>query len=292
MVMSAGFSGEVAGFYSKYRRGYGAEVIDWLAATFGLDGGGVVLDLGCGTGQLTIPLAARARAVIGMDPEPDMLARARDTAAGLGRANIGWLLGSDRDVPAVAGLVGERVLAAITMGNSIHLMDHERLFGEARALLRPGGGIAVLANGTPLWQQGGAASDALRGWLERWFGVTLTSGCGTDHGSRERYAAALEAAAYREVRETVLADFEDVLDVERVVGGLYSAIPVDRLPSQERRPAFEEGIREALGDGSFRERVRVAALTAFANLLVRRVRKGARSALPRVRRRGGRGSRR
>jgi 2-polyprenyl-3-methyl-5-hydroxy-6-metoxy-1,4-benzoquinol methylase len=62
--MSGGFSGEVAGLYAKYRRGYDPEVIDWLAQTFGLDSHGIVLDLGCGTGHLAIPLAARSRAVV------------------------------------------------------------------------------------------------------------------------------------------------------------------------------------------------------------------------------------
>jgi ubiquinone/menaquinone biosynthesis C-methylase UbiE len=163
--MTAGFSGEVAGFYARYRRGYGPEVTDWLAEAFLLASHGIVLDLGCGTGQLTIPLAVRAHAVLGMDPEPDMLARAKDTAVRHGCTNITWLLGSDRDLPALGGLLGDRALAVITMANSIHLMDHERLFGQAWPMLRPGGGVAVLANGTPLWQQAGAASDALRaGW--------------------------------------------------------------------------------------------------------------------------------
>jgi SAM-dependent methyltransferase len=261
--MSAGFSGEVADFYAKYRRGYDPAVIDWLATTFRLDSDGVVLDLGCGTGQLTIPLAARSRAVIGMDPEADMLARARDAADQQGCANITWLLGSERDVPALTSLLGERALAAITMANSIHLMDHERLFRQATTLLRPGGGIAVLANGTPLWQQGSAASDGLRGWLEEWFKVTLTSGCGTDRESREEYAAALEAAGYSQVRDTIVVDFEDVLDLEHVVGNVYSAIPASQLPSPDQRPAFEEGIWRAVADRSFTERVRVLALTGL-----------------------------
>ena len=58
--MNAGFSGEVVGFYAKYRRGDEPEVIDWLTQTFGLDSHGIVLDLGCGTGHLAIPPAARA----------------------------------------------------------------------------------------------------------------------------------------------------------------------------------------------------------------------------------------
>ena len=62
--MNAGFSGEVVDFYANYRRGYEPEVIDCLTQTFGLDSHGIVLDLGCGTGHLAIPSAARSRAVV------------------------------------------------------------------------------------------------------------------------------------------------------------------------------------------------------------------------------------
>jgi SAM-dependent methyltransferase len=259
--MSAGFSGEVAGFYARYRRGYDPEVTGWLAEAFPLGRRGIVLDLGCGTGQLTIPLAARCRAVIGMDPEPDMLARAKDAATRHGCANITWLLGSAGDLPALTGVLGDRALAVMTLANSIHLMDHERLFREARSLLRPGGGIAVLANGTPLWQQHTAASDRLRACLERWFQVELTSGCGTDPKSREQYAAALQAAGCADVRETVLVDYEDTCDHQQVIGNVYSAIPASQLPAPDQRPVFEERIRQALGDRPFTERIRVSALT-------------------------------
>lgn len=259
--MTAGFSGEVADFYAKYRRGYDPVVIDWLADTFGLDSQAVVLDMGCGTGQLTIPVAARAGVVVGMDPEPDMLAHAKDAAAQQGRANIAWLLGSDRDLPMIAGLLGERVLALITMANAIHLMNHEHVFRVARSLLRPGGGIAVLANGTPLWQQPSAASRAVRTCLEQWFKAKPTSCCGTDSASRAQYAAALDTAGYSEVRDTVLVDRDDELDLERVIGNLYSAIPADHLPAPQQRPAFEGRIRQALPDGALTERVRVSVLT-------------------------------
>jgi ubiquinone/menaquinone biosynthesis C-methylase UbiE len=79
-----GFGGEVAGFYHQYRRGYPQAVIDALMSAFALTSDDVVIDLGCGTGQLTLPIASRVRAVAGVDPEPDMLARARRAAADQG----------------------------------------------------------------------------------------------------------------------------------------------------------------------------------------------------------------
>ena len=69
-----------------------------------------MLDLGRGTGQLTRPLANRVRAVIGMDPEPDMLALARRQAEDEGVSNTMWVLGGDGDVPALAAALGPHSL--------------------------------------------------------------------------------------------------------------------------------------------------------------------------------------
>ncbi len=44
----------------------------------GLDGGGQMLDLGCGPGQIATAFRPFVAAALGMDPEPEMLALARD----------------------------------------------------------------------------------------------------------------------------------------------------------------------------------------------------------------------
>ncbi|MEU0515999.1 methyltransferase domain-containing protein [Amycolatopsis sp. NPDC006125] len=105
------FAGDVASDYARFRRGYRAEVFDLLAAEFPL---GRVLDLGCGTGQLTVPMAARAGAVIGMDPSPDMLAHARAAEVG----NVVWVVGADSDVPTLEPLLGAGGLDLVTIGQA------------------------------------------------------------------------------------------------------------------------------------------------------------------------------
>jgi len=48
-----------AGYYARYRRGYPATVFDMIVTRFSLTPGTAALDLGCGTGNMAIPLARR-----------------------------------------------------------------------------------------------------------------------------------------------------------------------------------------------------------------------------------------
>jgi SAM-dependent methyltransferase len=181
-----GFSGEVADFYHRYRHGYPVAVLDALVGTFGLTGQDVVVDLGCGTGQLALPMAARVRAVVGVDPEPDMLQRARQAAGERDVRNVTWMIGADTDIPALRGLLGGNSVAAVTIGQALHWMNRQDLFPAIIPLLRPGGGVAVVTNGTPLWLQDTGWSRALRDYLEHWLGTKLTFACGTDEQSQRR----------------------------------------------------------------------------------------------------------
>lgn len=258
------FGGEVAAFYARYRRGYPPAFVGALARALGLGSADVAADVGCGTGQLTIPLAGHVRAVAGLDPEPAMLALAAQGATGQKVANITWVHGGDGELPALAGLLGERTLAAITIANAIHLMPHQQVFAAARRLLRPGGGLAVIANGTPLWQQPSDWSQALRAALEQWLDARLDSCCGTDRASRQGYRAVLADTGFTGFCEETI-DYTGHLSFDEVIGHLYSAMPRHLLPRPDSRAAFADHIRDAIGSGpQFTEPVHVAALIGRA----------------------------
>ncbi len=259
MGAELGFSGEVTDFYHRYRRGYPDAVLDALAGAFGLNRQDVVVDLGCGTGQLTLPMARRVRAVVGVDPEPDMLRRARQAARDLAVPGVSWMLGADTDIPALRALLGDNSVAAVTVGQALHWMEHASLFRAVIPLLRPGGGIAVVTNGTPLWQQDTDWSRALRGFMEGWLDTTLTYPCGTDEESQQRYREDLAAAGF-DVLSTAV-DYVADLDLDQIVGGVYSALGEARLPAPDQRGAFAEQVRAALAPYEhFTEHMHVAIL--------------------------------
>ncbi len=257
--MDQGFHGEVADFYHRYRRGYPPEVIESLVRAFELTKDDIVVDLGCGTGQLARPIAGRVRFVLGVDPEPDMLLAARRAAAEQEVGNVSWMVAADTDMPALAGLLGKKALGAVTIGQALHWMNRDELFPALAPLIRPGGGVAVVTNGTPMWLQDTAWSQALLDWLERWQGTRPTAPCGTDEASQRRYRESLAAAGF-DVTEAV-ADYDDELDMDQIIGGLYSALSADQLPAPDQRPRLAEEIGTALAPHApFYEHVRVTML--------------------------------
>ena len=97
------------------------------------------------------------------------------------------MIGADTECPALRGLLGDNSVAAVTIGQALHWMEPRSLFRAIIPLVRPGGGVAVVTNGTPLWLQDTDWSRALRDHLEHWLDTKLTFACGTDEQSQRRY---------------------------------------------------------------------------------------------------------
>lgn len=96
-----------------------------------------IIDLGCGTGQLTLELAHTGRHVIGVDPSPAMLAVARHKS---GAERVQWIEG---DASALGTPAADLV---VMTGNvaQVFLDDAEwaTTLRHIHAALRPGGTLA------------------------------------------------------------------------------------------------------------------------------------------------------
>lgn len=97
----------------------------------------VVVDIGCGTGLVTLPAAERARCAIGIDASATMLERLRAHAAEQGIANVRLIHGDMRRLP----LADASVDVVVSCYAFHHLSDDgkELAAAEAFRVLRPGG---------------------------------------------------------------------------------------------------------------------------------------------------------
>jgi hypothetical protein len=123
-------------------------------------------------------------------------------------------------------------------------MDAPAVFHASHRLLRPGGAVAVITHGIPLWLGETDWARGLRTFMESWTGQRATATCGSDEAALDRRTAELGTAGFRDV--TVLRHrYDVVVDEDHVIGHLYSAMPEDLVPAG-RRPEFESGVRRAL----------------------------------------------
>jgi len=135
---------EIAEVYDTARRPDKPHIQWWLAKLAeagGLGPGKRLLDLGCGTGRWTIPLAQRTGCeAVGIDNSPQMLAKARTKDAA---ARVTWLVG-DVLAPPVASQSFDCALMSLMLH---HLDEPLAAFRAAHQALKPGA-VLLIRQGT------------------------------------------------------------------------------------------------------------------------------------------------
>lgn len=230
-------------YYAEYRPGYGEAAIQYLVDRFELDGSSRVLDLGCGTGQIALPLAAHAGEVVGMDPNEDMLEFARRRAAEAGRENVEWVVGSDADLREGLG-----PFRLVTMGRSFHWMDQERTLTRIRRLTEPDGGVAILTDeewltrGDREWQDDvyAVASDYLDDLPER---------TGPVEEYEEPWDELIQEHGFTDVEVTTF-EVRREWTIDRIVGYVFSLSFCSPAVFGERRTEFEADLRASLQESN------------------------------------------
>jgi SAM-dependent methyltransferase len=111
-----------------------------------------LIDLGTGPGLLALGFAPYVGRVVGVDPEPGMLATAREAAA---RAHVDFTLieGKVETLPPEIG-----AFDAVTIGRALHWMDREATLKRFEQLVARDGVILICASST--------ASDGRNPWLD------------------------------------------------------------------------------------------------------------------------------
>ena len=124
--------GEVADAYDRARPGFPAEAARWLV---GAERARVV-ELGAGTGKLTVELAGQGHRVLATDPSAPMLAHLRRTVP------AAWVAQAAAEAIPVATSAVDVVVAA----QSFHWFDHPVALAEIARVLRAGGALGLVWN--------------------------------------------------------------------------------------------------------------------------------------------------
>jgi SAM-dependent methyltransferase len=123
-----------------------------LVRRIGIEAGEDVLDVGCGTGNATIPAAEAGAQVVGLDLTPELFARARERADDAG-VDVDWVEGDAEALP----FADESFDVVLSTFGCMFAPRHEVTARELARVVRPGGRLGVVA-----WTPEGFVGDFFR----------------------------------------------------------------------------------------------------------------------------------
>ena len=226
--------------YDRFRLPYADDFVDLVRVELALNGTGLLVDLGAGTGQVARALRPFFECVVAVDPEPDMVEYGR------GRTEreddgIEWRLARAEDVKFPSGSVD-----VVASGNAFHRFDRPVVAANATRWLTADGVIVLLWSDGPLrrdepWQL--ELSRVVDVWLERsGAGERIPAGWERDEYTDE--VVLRDAGFDRQVERTMTV--RHAWTVETILGFLHATSFASRAALQEQVDAFDADIRDAL----------------------------------------------
>jgi SAM-dependent methyltransferase len=255
-----------AEYYDRYRPPYPEALIDDLVLRTGADGTGRLLDLACGTGQVSFAMRRWFAEIWAVDQEPDMISLVRQkTSALTGPPRFEFRTEAAENLGAP-----EDSFDLVAIGNAFHRLRRDAVAASVLRWLRPGAHLALLWPGSPNdgdapWQQ--ALRDQMRRWRERPVAEQrVPAGYEADRAARPDLdilrAAGFDLLGRREVPVSL------VWTAEEIAGFVASTSVLSPEALGPDAPAFGVSLRQALLEaepgGEFRQE------TTFACDLARR----------------------
>jgi SAM-dependent methyltransferase len=128
---------EIAAEYDRHRPAYPDNLIDQACQVAGVGSGDLVLEVGCGSGQLTRALLARGLHVTAVEPGQNLIALARRNLDGAGAVEFVNAQFEDAPLP-------REQFQAVFSASAFHWVDPEVSWQKAADVLVPGGTLALV----------------------------------------------------------------------------------------------------------------------------------------------------
>jgi SAM-dependent methyltransferase len=128
---------EIAAEYDRRRPAYPDELVDQACLVAGTGRGDQVLEVGCGSGQLTRSLAGRGLRVTAVEPGTNLISLARKNLDGAGDVQFVHARFEDAELPR------ER-FKAVFSASAFHWVDPDVSWRRSAEVLVPGGTLALV----------------------------------------------------------------------------------------------------------------------------------------------------
>ena len=195
-------------YYRRFRAPYPPAFFQRCARALRLNGTQALIDLGCGPGLLALGFAPFVRSVTGVDPEPAMIAAAREAAAAR-RVALQLIEARVEDLPSGLGPV-----EVVTIGRALHWMTPAPTLARLDRLVAAPGAILICGSSP--------AEGPANPWLATYDEFRHRAAPEQDRRRYRTEAAAFFAGSAFALRETVSVRFRQSISVDTLVGRLFS----------------------------------------------------------------------
>ncbi|MGO9877105.1 MAG: class I SAM-dependent methyltransferase [Acidimicrobiia bacterium] len=229
--------------YDRFRVPYPPALIDDLLERAGVNGDGRLLDLACGTGQVSFAMHRSFGEVWAVDQEPDMVGFAQRKAEQAVVRNIRCMTSSAQELVAP-----EASFDLIAIGNAFQRLPREAVAARIRGWLRPGRCVALLWSEPP-WRGDAPWQTTMGALFERWM---------TNVGAHSRVPPGWEQARLDRADHLILRDagmqpvgkYQFLTDHEwtpdALIGFVFSTSFLSRVALGDDADRFEEDLRREL----------------------------------------------
>jgi len=156
----------VAADYDEVRPGYPEELIQDIISISGIPADGTILEIGCGTGQATIPFAKRGYCMVCLDVGKELVALARKNLSKYANVSI-------HCTSFEAWEPGNRLFDLVMAATAFHWLDPAIAYPKAARVMKESGWLAIFSNMHPTPYTGffAAVQDVYQqivpGWRDR-----------------------------------------------------------------------------------------------------------------------------
>ncbi len=252
-----------AWYYAKYRLGYSQSFFDHIIKSFDLDKSSRVLDLGTGTGQIAIPIAAYVKEVVAVDPEEEMLEEGKQQAAQKGITNITWLKSTAEEISSELGM-----FKVTAIGASFHWMKQDDVLEKVYALTEAGGGVVIVANVSTIINNKGndAWKDVVWKTIKEFLGEERRAGNATYQEPKDRFETILSRSKFSRL-QTFNNNYQMPRTIDDIIGYLGSTSFASNRLFGNRFEEFKKTLTERLlkmnPSGDFLETAVIEAYLAW-----------------------------